>query len=116
MTDKNPTPAGQATPRPAQEREPRQVRVRVPRRVQVRVPKRERQERVREMLELVGLESLATGGEEGPGDEALALLEARNAARAAKDWARADEIRDSLAELGWEVRDGAEGARLVPRS
>ncbi|HMW44261.1 MAG TPA: cysteine--tRNA ligase [Solirubrobacterales bacterium] len=68
------------------------------------------------MLELVGLESLATGGEEGPGDEALELLEARNAARADKDWARADEIRDSLAELGWEVRDGAEGARLVPRS
>ena len=29
---------------------------------------------------------------------------------------RADEIRDQLAGLGWEVRDGADGARLVPRS
>jgi cysteinyl-tRNA synthetase len=68
------------------------------------------------MLELVGLGSLADGGEEGPDAAALELLEARNAARADRDWARADEIRDRLAELGWEVRDGAEGARLVPRS
>jgi len=66
------------------------------------------------MLDLVGLGELAETGEEGPGVEALELLEARNAARDAKDWARADEIRDRLAELGWEVRDGAEGARLVP--
>jgi len=66
------------------------------------------------MLDLVGLGGLAETGEEGPGVEALELLEARNAARDAKDWARADEIRDRLAELGWEVRDGAEGARLVP--
>lgn len=68
------------------------------------------------MLDLVGLGSLAESGEEGPDASARALLEARNAARAAKDWTRADEIRDELADLGWEVRDGAEGARLVPRS
>ncbi len=68
------------------------------------------------MLDLVGLGSLASSGEEGPETEALELLEARNAARAEKDWERADQIRDRLAELGWEVRDGAEGARLVPRS
>jgi cysteinyl-tRNA synthetase len=68
------------------------------------------------MLELVGLGSLAESGEEGPDAAALELLDARNAARAAKDWGRADEIRDQLADLGWEVRDGAEGARLVPRA
>jgi len=67
------------------------------------------------MLELVGLGSLAESGDDGPDSEALELLDARNAARTDKDWARADEIRDRLAELGWEVRDGAEGARLVPR-
>ncbi|MBN8867978.1 MAG: cysteine--tRNA ligase [Solirubrobacterales bacterium] len=67
------------------------------------------------MLDLVGLGSLAEAGEGGPDPEALDLLEARNAARADRDWGRADEIRDRLAELGWEVRDGAEGARLVPR-
>ena len=68
------------------------------------------------MLELVGLGSLAAGGDDGPDAAALKLLEARNTARADKDWARADEIRDQLAGLGWEVRDGADGARLVPRS
>jgi cysteinyl-tRNA synthetase len=67
------------------------------------------------MLDLVGLGSLAESGEEGPDAAALDLLEARNQARESKDWGRADEIRDQLAELGWEVRDGAEGARLVPR-
>ncbi len=36
-------------------------------------------------------------------------------ARAAKDFERADEIRDELASSGWEVRDGAEGAKLVPK-
>ncbi len=68
------------------------------------------------MLELLGLEALAGGGGEGPDQAALDLLEARNDAREDKDWSRADEIRDQLAELGWEVRDGADGARLVPRS
>ena len=36
-------------------------------------------------------------------------------ARAERDFDRADEIRDRLGELGWEVRDTAEGARLVRR-
>ena len=68
-----------------------------------------------EMLGLVGLESLAEG--EGAADEeAEALLAEREEARAAKDFGRADEIRDRLALLGWEVRDGAEGAKLVPKT
>ena len=70
--------------------------------------------RVREMLELLGLESLAEA-EQGADDEAEALLAEREEARAAKDFGRADEIRDRLAELGWEVRDAEGGARLVPR-
>ncbi len=71
-------------------------------------------EALREMLYLVGLESLAS--EQRDGDtEAEALLAERQEAREAKDFERADEIRDRLAGLGWEVRDGAEGATLVPR-
>jgi cysteinyl-tRNA synthetase len=70
---------------------------------------------VREMLELVGLGSLASGDESGD-EEAEALLAEREEARTAKDFGRADEIRDRLAALGWEVRDGAEGARLVPKA
>jgi cysteinyl-tRNA synthetase len=72
-------------------------------------------EAVLEMLELVGLESLAEA-EQGAGDEAEKLLVEREEARAAKDFGRADEIRDRLAELGWEVRDSADGARLVPKA
>jgi cysteinyl-tRNA synthetase len=71
-------------------------------------------EAVLEMLELVGLGSLAAT-EEAADSEAEALLAEREEARAAKDFERADEIRDRLAELGWEVRDSAEGARLVPK-
>jgi cysteinyl-tRNA synthetase len=69
-----------------------------------------------EMLALVGLSSL-TQPDEGAkaDDEAEELLEERQAARASKDFARADEIRDRLAGLGWEVRDSAEGAKLVPK-
>jgi cysteinyl-tRNA synthetase len=47
--------------------------------------------------------------------EALELLSEREEARAARDFARADRIRDLLAERGWEVRDTPEGARLVRR-
>ncbi|MFI5025673.1 MAG: cysteine--tRNA ligase [Solirubrobacterales bacterium] len=80
------------------------------------IPKGEAAKALAEMLDLVGLSSLpprhAAGAAHG---EAEKLLEERQEARAAKDFERADEIRDRLAELGWEVRDGAEGAKLVPR-
>ncbi len=44
--------------------------------------------------------------------EAHELLAARAQARADKDWAESDRIRDALKALGWEVRDGAEGQKL----
>jgi len=70
---------------------------------------------VAELLELLGLESLAAADTEGPGEEAEKLLAERESARADRDFARADEIRDRLAGLGYEVRDSADGARLVRR-
>jgi cysteinyl-tRNA synthetase len=42
-------------------------------------------------------------------------MEEREEARTAKDCARADELRDQLAELGWTVRDSADGPTLVPK-
>ncbi len=65
-----------------------------------------------ELLEVLGLGALAAP-EERPDAAAEALLEQRNAARAERDFERADRIRDELAELGWVVRDTADGARLV---
>jgi len=69
---------------------------------------------VRWMLSILGLDSVAEA-EGGAGEEAERLLAERQEARAAQDYERADQIRDRLAELGWEVRDAADGARLVPR-
>ena len=48
--------------------------------------------------------------------EVEALIQQRAAARADKNWAEADRIRDRLAELNVEVMDGAEGARWRLRS
>jgi len=73
---------------------------------------------LREMLTVLALDNLLdddANGADGsaPDAEALALLEARQAARAAKDWPQADRLRDELAGRGWTVRDGADGAELV---
>jgi cysteinyl-tRNA synthetase len=65
-----------------------------------------------ELLPLLGLDSLL-GGEEAADPEAERLLADREEARSAKDFERADAIRDQLAAMGWEVRDEAGGARLV---
>jgi cysteinyl-tRNA synthetase len=69
---------------------------------------------LKELLTLLGLESLTTDEEDAP-PEAEELLAQRQEARAAKDFDRADSLRDQLAEMGWEVRDEAGGARLVRR-
>jgi cysteinyl-tRNA synthetase len=70
---------------------------------------------LREMLGVLALDGLLDGTRaDGPDAGALALLAERGPARAAKDWARADELRDALAAAGWTVRDGADGAELIP--
>jgi cysteinyl-tRNA synthetase len=70
--------------------------------------------RLPEMLHAFGLESLLTADGDGEGDsEADRLLQEREAARAERDFERADAIRDELAARGWQVRDTAEGVRLV---
>jgi cysteinyl-tRNA synthetase len=68
------------------------------------------------MLDLVGLATLAQQEEGGEADEdAARLMAEREEARAGKDFARADELRDRLASMGYEVRDSAEGPRLVSK-
>ena len=65
-----------------------------------------------EMLAVLGLENLAEHGSEA-GAEEQELLEEREAARAAGNYAEADRIRDELRHRGWEVRDGPDGPELV---
>ncbi len=68
-----------------------------------------------EMLATLGLDSLAGEDSAEVGADVQALLAEREKARAARDFERSDRIREQLAELGWEVRDSAEGARLIRR-
>ena len=44
--------------------------------------------------------------------EVTELVEKRAAAKKAKDWATADAIRAQLTELGWAVKDTAQGPQL----
>lgn len=63
--------------------------------------------------DILGLRTEAQGGsqrEEAFGAAVDMLLELRAKAKAAKDWATSDAIRDRLAELGFEVKDTKEGA------
>jgi cysteinyl-tRNA synthetase len=68
---------------------------------------------LREMLEVLALDNLLEA-EAGPPAELVALAERRSEARAARDFAEADRLRDELRAAGWEVRDGPAGPELVP--
>ncbi len=66
-----------------------------------------------EMLAAFGLESLLDEKAEEAPAEIERMAAEREEARAARDFERADRLRDDLAAQGWEVRDTAEGPRLV---
>ncbi|MGK2878449.1 MAG: cysteine--tRNA ligase [Solirubrobacterales bacterium] len=67
---------------------------------------------LREALTVLGLESVFESGEEEADSAALALLDARQRARAEKNFAKADALRDELLALGWEIRDTPAGPVL----
>ncbi|HEY2181657.1 MAG TPA: cysteine--tRNA ligase [Solirubrobacteraceae bacterium] len=73
---------------------------------------------LREMLDVLGLSGLTalqSAGDAGRIDpNAAALLDERERARADRDFARADEIREQLRALQWEIRDGPQGPELIP--
>ncbi len=48
--------------------------------------------------------------------EVQSIVDAREAARKRKDWGESDRLRDELAGLGWEVKDGKDGVRLSRRT
>jgi cysteinyl-tRNA synthetase len=62
-------------------------------------------------LDVLGLASLDSNEEASA--EALALAEERATARSAGDYARADELRDRIAALGFSVRDTPQGPQVV---
>jgi len=48
-----------------------------------------------------------------PSDEVIELAEERLVARAGRNWAESDRLRDEIAFLGWTVQDGKDGYKLV---
>jgi cysteinyl-tRNA synthetase len=64
------------------------------------------------MLAVLGLDSLLAPGQQAP-EGVHELARARERARADRDFAAADRLREEIAALGWEVRDGAEGFELL---
>jgi cysteinyl-tRNA synthetase len=69
--------------------------------------------RLREMLSMFGLERLLDAEAESAPEDVERLAAERQQARAERDFERADRLRDELAARGWEIRDTAEGPRLV---
>jgi len=66
-----------------------------------------------EMVYILGLDAV-TRVEDSIPAEVKAMAEERQTARAAKDFARADELRAAITEHGYEVRDVAGGFKLIP--
>ncbi|HUA12080.1 MAG TPA: cysteine--tRNA ligase [Solirubrobacteraceae bacterium] len=72
---------------------------------------------LRAMLDVLGLgalEGLASDAA-AMGARAAELLARREQARRDRDFAAADELRDELRALGWEIRDGPDGPELIAR-
>ena len=64
--------------------------------------------------ELAGVLGIETATRAEFPESALKLLNERAAARGARDWARADAIRDELKAMGFAVEDSPQGAKLKP--
>ena len=73
---------------------------------------------LREMLDVIGLRDLpaltAAADIAATDPEAAALLHQRDQARKERDFETADRIREELRVLKWEIRDGPDGAELIP--
>jgi cysteinyl-tRNA synthetase len=69
---------------------------------------------LRGMLDVLGLANLLERESVEVPSEVRSLADTREQARAKRDFARADQLRDELRGLGWEVRDGPDGPELLP--
>lgn len=65
---------------------------------------------IRELGSVLGL---LGKGKEGVSAEVTAILDERAAARAAKDWAKSDELRDKLRDMGYIVKDTPQGQQIT---
>ncbi len=64
------------------------------------------------LSELGGVLGLLNKSDEGVPAEVQSLLDERQTARAEKNWAKSDEIRDTLKEMGYAVKDTPKGQQI----
>ncbi|MCI5892361.1 MAG: cysteine--tRNA ligase [Clostridiales bacterium] len=64
------------------------------------------------LSELGGVLGLLNKADEGIPAEVQSLLDERQTARAEKNWAKSDEIRDTLKEMGYAVKDTPKGQQI----
>ena len=65
---------------------------------------------IRELGDVLGLLGKK---EEGADGDVQKIAAERAEARAAKDWAKSDELRDKLKEMGYIVKDTPQGQQLI---
>ena len=65
---------------------------------------------IRELGAVLGL---LQGGNGEADDDIQAILAERADARANKDWAKSDELRDKLRDMGYAVKDTPQGQQLT---
>ena len=69
------------------------------------------QKTLRELTGVLGLRLAEKTGSSDTDAQVNALIEERNEARKQKDWARSDEIRDQLKEMGVVIEDSKDGTK-----
>lgn len=68
--------------------------------------------KIKELTDVLGIFT-QEDEEDGLGDDIQALIDERQAARAEKNWAKADEIRDKLAAMGITLKDTPQGVQII---
>ena len=71
--------------------------------------------RFRELADILGIVT-ESDEDDGVGEEVEKLVAERQAARTAKDFAKADEIRDKLKEMGITLKDTPQGVQIIKES
>jgi cysteinyl-tRNA synthetase len=69
---------------------------------------------LREMLSVLALDNLLDSVDVVVPAGVVELRDARELARAARDYAEADRLREQILAQGWVVRDGPDGPELLP--
>ena len=65
---------------------------------------------LRELSDILGLLQHTSGDDDAVPDEISRMVQERTQARADKDWARADELRDAVEKAGYVIEDTADGS------